>query len=317
MKIVILDGYSVNPGDLSWDALKQFGDLEVYPRTAANDVINRAKDADIVLTNKVGFDAGRFSQLPKLRMVNVLATGFNIIDTDAAKRSGVVVCNIPAYSTASVAQMVFAHILNITNKVDSFARQNREGRWSKCPDFCYWDAPLHELAGKTIGIVGLGHIGKRVADIAKDFGMKVVALTSKPQEALGGIRKVSLDELLSQSDVVTLHCPLTASTRNMINRESLAKMKPTAILINTGRGPLVDEQAVADALAANQLGAYGADVMTNEPPAIDNPLLSQPNAYLTPHVAWATVEARSRLIDITEANVRAFIAGSPQNVVNP
>lgn len=317
MKIVILDGYSVNPGDLSWDALKQFGDLEVYPRTAANDVINRAKDADIVLTNKVGFDAGRFSQLPKLRMVNVLATGFNIIDTDAAKKSGVVVCNIPAYSTASVAQMVFAHILNITNKVDSFARQNREGRWSKCPDFCYWDAPLHELAGKTIGIVGLGHIGKRVADIAKDFGMKVVALTSKPQEALDGIRKVSLDELLSQSDVVTLHCPLTASTRNMINRESLAKMKQGAILINTGRGPLVDEQAVADALAANQLGAYGADVMTNEPPAIDNPLLSQPNAYLTPHVAWATVEARSRLIDITEANVRAFIAGSPQNVVNP
>lgn len=317
MKIVILDGYSVNPGDLSWEGLRQFGDLEVYPRTAASDVIERAKDAEVVLTNKVPFSADRFSKLPKLKLLCVLATGYNIIDTDAARQSGVVVCNIPAYSTDSVAQMVFAHILNITNRVDDFARQNREGRWSKGPDFCYWDAPLHELSGKTIGIVGLGHIGSRVARIAHDFGMDVFAVTSKNSADLPEcIRKTTMEGLLSVSDILTLHCPLTPSTMHLINKDSLKHMKKGAILINTGRGPLVDEQAVADALAAGQLGAYGADVMSSEPPAADNPLLSQPHAYLTPHVAWATVEARSRLIDIVVANVRAFIAGSPQNVVN-
>ncbi len=317
MKIVVLDGYSVNPGDLSWDGLKEMGEVVVYPRTAPDEILERAKEADVVLTNKVPFHAGMLSKLPKLRMIGVLATGFNIIDTEAARAQGITVCNIPAYSTDSVAQMVFAHILNITNRVDSFARQNREGRWSQNPDFCYWDAPIRELAGKTIGIVGLGSIGCKVARIARDFGMDVFAHTSKNSADLPeGIQKTTMEGLLGVSDILTLHCPLTPETRELINKDSLHRMKHGAILINTGRGPLVNEQDVADALASGQLAAYGADVMCSEPPAADNPLLSQPHAYLTPHVAWATREARGRLMEIAVANVRAFGEGNPQNVVN-
>lgn len=317
MKIVVLDGYSVNPGDLSWDGLKEMGEVVVYPRTAPDEILERAKEADVVLTNKVPFHAGMLSKLPKLRMIGVLATGFNIIDTEAARARGITVCNIPAYSTDSVAQMVFAHILNITNRVDSFARQNREGRWSQNPDFCYWDAPIRELAGKTIGIVGLGNIGCKVARIARDFGMDVFAHTSKNSADLSeGIQKTTMEGLLGVSDILTLHCPLTPETRELINKDSLHRMKHGAILINTGRGPLVNEQDVADALASGQLAAYGADVMCSEPPAADNPLLSQPHAYLTPHVAWATREARGRLMEIAVANVRAFGEGNPQNVVN-
>lgn len=317
MKIVVLDGYSVNPGDLSWDGLKEMGEVVVYPRTAPDEILERAKEADVVLTNKVPFHAGMLSKLPKLRMIGVLATGFNIIDTEAARARGITVCNIPAYSTDSVAQMVFAHILNITNRVDSFARQNREGRWSQNPDFCYWDAPIRELAGKTIGIVGLGSIGCKVARIARDFGMDVFAHTSKNSADLPeGIQKTTMEGLLGVSDILTLHCPLTPETRELINKDSLHRMKHGAILINTGRGPLVNEQDVADALASGQLAAYGADVMCSEPPAADNPLLSQPHAYLTPHVAWATREARGRLMEIAVANVRAFGEGNPQNVVN-
>lgn len=317
MKIVVLDGYSVNPGDLSWDGLKEMGEVVVYPRTAPDEILERAKEADVVLTNKVPFHAGMLSKLPKLRMIGVLATGFNIIDTEAARARGITVCNIPAYSTDSVAQMVFAHILNITNRVDSFARQNREGRWSQNPDFCYWDAPIRELAGKTIGIVGLGNIGCKVARIARDFGMDVFAHTSKNSADLSeGIQKTTMEGLLGVSDILTLHCPLTPETRELINKDSLHRMKHGAILINTGRGPLVNEQDVADALASGQLAAYGADVMCSEPPVADNPLLSQPHAYLTPHVAWATREARGRLMEIAVANVRAFGEGNPQNVVN-
>ena len=317
MKIVVLDGYSVNPGDLSWDGLKEMGEVVVYPRTAPDEILERAKEADVVLTNKVPFHAGMLSKLPKLRMIGVLATGFNIIDTEAARARGITVCNIPAYSTDSVAQMVFAHILNITNRVDSFARQNREGRWSQNPDFCYWDAPIRELAGKTIGIVGLGSIGCKVARIARDFGMDVFAHTSKNSADLPeGIQKTTMEGLLGVSDILTLHCPLTPETRELINKDSLHRMKHGAILINTGRGPLVNEQDVADALASGQLAAYGADVMCSEPPVADNPLLSQPHAYLTPHVAWATREARGRLMEIAVANVRAFGEGNPQNVVN-
>lgn len=317
MKIVVLDGHTVNPGDLSWDALREMGEVEVYPRTAANEILERVKGADIVLTNKVPLNAETLSKLPELKMIGVLATGFNTIDIEAAREQGIVVCNVPAYSTDSVAQMVFAHILNITNRVDSFARQNREGRWSEGPDFCYWDTPLCELAGKTLGIVGLGSIGCKVARIARDFGMDVFAYTSKNSADLPeGIQKTTMEGLLSTSDILTLHCPLTPETRKLINEDSLRRMKKGAILINTGRGPLVDEQAVADALASGRLGAYGADVMCSEPPAADNPLLSQPHAYLTPHVAWATREARSRLMEIAVANVKAFEAGIPQNVVN-
>lgn len=317
MKIVVLDGYSVNPGDLSWDGLKEMGEVVVYPRTATDEILERAKESDVVLTNKVPFNADMLSKLPKLKMIGVLAMGFNIIDTEAARERGITVCNIPAYSTDSVAQMVFAHILNITNKVDSFARQNREGRWSRNPDFCYWDAPIHELAGKTIGIVGLGNIGCKVARIARDFGMDVFAYTSRNSADLPeGIQKTTMEGLLGVSDILTLHCPLTSETRELINKDSLHRMKHGAILINTGRGPLVNEQDVADALASGQLGAYGADVMCSEPPAADNPLLLQPHAYLTPHVAWATREARARLMRIAVANVRAFEEGNPQNVVN-
>lgn len=317
MKIIVLDGYGMNPGDLSWEALGQLGDLIVYDRTAPEKVIERAKDAEVVLTNKVVLSEATIRQLPKLKYIGVLATGYNVVDTKAARQCGVVVTNIPAYSTESVAQMTFAHILNIMNRVEHYAQQNRDGRWSTNPDFCYWDTPLPELAGKTIGIVGLGSIGKRVACIANAFGMKVFAYTSKNATDLPeGIQKTTLDGLFGVSDILTLHCPLTDATHEMINKESLGKMKLGAILINTGRGPLVNEQDVAEALHSGQLRAYGADVMCQEPPQADHPLLAEPNAFITPHVAWATYEARVRLMDIAVANVKAFIDGAPVNVVN-
>ena len=317
MKIIVLDGYGMNPGDLSWESLGQLGDLTVYDRTAPEKVIERAKDAEVVLTNKVVLSEATIRQLPKLKYIGVLATGYNVVDTKAARQCGVVVTNIPAYSTESVAQMTFAHILNIMNRVEHYAQQNRDGRWSSNPDFCYWDTPLPELAGKTIGIVGLGSIGKRVACIANAFGMKVFAYTSKNATDLPeGIQKTTLDGLFGVSDILTLHCPLTDATHEMINKESLGKMKPGAILINTGRGPLVNEQDVAEALHSGQLRAYGADVMCQEPPQADHPLLAEPNAFITPHVAWATYEARVRLMDIAVANVKAFIDGAPVNVVN-
>lgn len=316
MNIVILDAYSANPGDLSWEPLRQYGELTVYDRTAAADTVSRAKDADIVLTNKVVLSKTELDQLPRLRFIGVLATGYNIVDTTEAHRRGIVVANVPAYSTESVAQMVFAHLLTVTNRTEHYTLLNRERRWTNNPDFCYWDTPLTELAGKTFGIYGLGNIGSRVAAIAQAFGMRVVAVTSKDADRLpAGITKVTLPELLAQSDIVSLHCPLTPDTQHLINAESLRLMKPNAILINTGRGPLVDEQAVANALNAHQLYAYCADVMCQEPPATDNPLLDCTNAFLTPHVAWATREARVRLLDITFDNVAAFIAGHPQNAV--
>ncbi len=317
MKIVELDAYAANPGDLSWDGLRALGELTVYDRTSPGQVVERTREADAVLTNKVVLDDGTLSQLPRLKYIGVMATGYNVVDTEAAHRRGIVVTNIPAYSTDSVAQMVFAHILNITNRVDHYARRNREGGWRANPDFCYWDAPLHELAGMTLGIVGLGHIGSKVARIAVDFGLDVFAYTSKNAASLPpGIQKTTLDGLLAVSDILTLHCPLTPATHQLINGQSLERMKPGAILINTGRGPLVDEQAVAEALASGRLGAYGADVMAAEPPAADNPLLAQPNAFITPHIAWATVEARQRLIDTCVDNLKAFVAGEPIHVVN-
>ena len=317
MKIVVLDGYAANPGDLSWEGMQALGELTVYERTAPEEVTERCKDADIVLTNKVILSAPVMKQLPQLKYIGVLATGYNVVDTKAARKQGVVVTNIPAYSTDSVAQLTFAHILNITNRVGHYASQNREGRWSSNPDFVYWDTPLIELNGKTLGIVGLGNIGMKVATIARQFGMDVFAMTSKNSSDLpAGIQKTTFEGLLAVSDVLSLHCPLTEQTRHLIDAKALKKLKPGAILINTGRGPLVDEQAVANALQRGQLLGYGADVMSQEPPLADNPLLQCANAFLTPHIAWATFEARQRLQQIAIDNVQAFLKGKPINVVN-
>lgn len=317
MKIVILDGYTANPGDLSWDALKRLGELTVYDRTPREETASRAADADIVLTNKVIIDRKMMARLPNLKYIGVLATGYNVVDTEAARERGIIVTNVPAYGTESVAQAVFAHLLTVTNRTEYYTRQNREGRWTDSPDFCYWDTPLTELAGKTIGIVGLGNIGRRVAQIALAFGMQVKALTSKPYRALpDGIAKEDLPTLLATSDVITLHCPLTDDTRHLINRDTIRQMKPTAILINTGRGPLVDDDALAEALTEGRLRAYCADVMTEEPPKSDDSLLHAPGAYITPHIAWATSEARTRLVKTAIDNVRAFVKGQPKNVVN-
>lgn len=317
MRIVVLDGYSLNPGDLSWEPLKRFGEVTVWNRTSKEEILERARGAEILMVNKTVLDATTLKALPELRLIAEMATGYNNIDIAAAKDLGIIVCNVPAYSTDSVAQMVFAQILNVTNHVETFAIQSRRGRWSACEDFCYWDEPLHEITGLSLGILGLGNIGKKVAEIAKAFGMKVLAYTSKSQDDLPeGIRKVSLDELFGQSDILSLHCPLTADTKGIVNGTTLAKMKDGAILVNTGRGPLINDQDVAGALASGRLGAYCADVMSVEPPSIDNPLLSEPRAFLTPHVAWATVEARGRLMSTLLSNIEAYLAGEPRNVVN-
>lgn len=316
MKIVVLDGYAANPGDVSWEAMQSLGELTVYDRTAPDEVLERAAEADAVLTNKVVITAAMMAQLPALKYIGVLATGYNVVDVKAAREQGIIVTNIPAYSTDSVAQLTFAHILNITHRVGHYASQNRQGRWSSNPDFVYWDTPLIELSGKTMGIVGLGSIGMKVATIARQFGMDVFALTSKNSSDLPqGLQKTTLDGLLAISDVLSLHCPLTDDTYHLIDAKALSKMKPGAILINTGRGPLVDEDAVAKALESGQLMAYGADVMSVEPPQPSNPLLRCPNAYLTPHIAWATFEARQRLMQIAVDNLQCFIDGQPQNVV--
>ena len=316
MNIVILDGYTATSRDLSWKALETMGSVTVYDRTKPDETVSRAKDADIVLTNKVIIGRQEMLQLPRLKYIGVLATGYNVVDIAAAHERGIIVTNVPAYSTESVAQMVFSHLLTVTNHTEHYAQENHKGRWSNSPDFCYWDSPVTEIAGKTFGIVGLGNIGRRVAQIALAFGMKVKAVTSKPQDALpADIQKAGIEELLATSDIVSLHCPLTDATRHLINADTLQLMKPSAILINTGRGPLIDDQAVADALRESRLAAFCADVLTQEPPSADNPLLSEPNAYITPHIAWASTEARIRLIEIAIDNVGSFLNGTPRNVV--
>lgn len=312
-----MDGKGVNPGDMSWKHIQQFGELIVYERTTSEEIIDHVGDAEIVLTNKTVFDEDTIAKLKNVKYIGVLATGYNVVDLKAASKRGIVVTNIPAYSTDSVAQMTFAHILNVTNQVDHYARASRDGEWSRCPDFCYWDKPLVELAGKTIGIIGLGNIGMKVANIALNFGMNVIAYTSKePKEIPNGINKASIDNILSDSDIISLHCPLTKQTRELINKDSIAKMKRSVIVVNTGRGPLVNEEDVANALHNGLIGAYCADVMCSEPPSADNPLFVEQNAYITPHVAWASKEARIRLMDIAEKNIHSFLSGKPINVVN-
>ncbi|MCM1297379.1 MAG: D-2-hydroxyacid dehydrogenase [Muribaculaceae bacterium] len=315
-KIVVLDGYAANPADLSWDELKKQGEVTVYDRTHPDQLMERAIDADIVLTNKVVIDADMMKALPNLKYIGVLATGYNVVDVTAAHNLGITVTNIPAYSTDSVAQMAFAHILNITQRVGHYSEDNSKGRWSENADFCYWDTPLMELSGKTIGIIGLGNTGSATAKIALTFGMKVKAFTSKEQSSLpAGIEKASLDDIFSTSEIVSLHCPLTDNTKNLVDSERLRQMKKSAILINTGRGPLVDEEALAEALNSDVIYAAGLDVLSSEPPKSDNPLLKARNCFITPHIAWATKEARIRLMEIAVDNVAAFIDGHPQNTV--
>ncbi len=320
MKIVVLDGYAANPGDLDWSPLEAFGEVEVYERTPADKVLERCREAEIVLTNKVPFDAERIGALPKLRYIGVTATGYNIIDLQAAEEHGVTVTNVPAYSTASVAQMTFALLLELTQNVGHHSHLVRWGHWSEAPDFCFWDKPLIELAGLTMGLVGFGQIARAVAGIAAAFGMKVQVFTRSPekyrnQPEYASVAFVDLEELLRTSDVVSLHCPLTPETDRLINAERLGLMKPGAYLINTGRGQLVDEDALAAALKQKRLAGAGLDVLSVEPPPGSNPLLTAPNCFVTPHIAWATRAARQRLLDTVIANVGAFVEGRPQNVV--
>lgn len=317
MRIVILDGFTATQHDLSWKEVEMLGEVIVYDRTHPDDTIERCRGAVAVLTNKVVLSADVIAQLPELKYIGVLATGYNVVDLEAARQQGIVVTNIPAYSTMSVAQMVFAHILNVTMHVDHYAVGNRNGRWSRSEDFCWMDTPVVELCGKILGIVGLGNIGSAVARIANAFGMEVMAVTSKEQPLLPNyIKKVTTDELLHTSDFISLHCPLTESTRGLICRESIAMMKPGVVIINTGRGPLVNEQDMAEALQQGRVGAFCADVLAQEPPAANHPLSGSPRAYITPHIAWASREARMRLIHIAAANLEAFLNGKPQNVVS-
>lgn len=316
MKIVILDAYTANPGDLSWSALEALGDLTIYDRTAPAEVVERATGADAILTNKVIIGKNEMEALPSLKYIGVLATGYNVVDIPEAHKRGITVTNIPAYSTMSVAQMAFAHILNIHNQVAMHSQAVKAGAWSDATDFSFQLTTQQEIATMTIGLVGLGNTGMATAKIALAFGMNVQAFTSKPQEALpAGIKKVTMDELFQTSDIVSLHCPLTESTKELVNKDRLAQMKNTAILINTGRGPLLNEQDVADALNNNIIAAAGIDVLSKEQPLPDCPLLSAKNCYITPHIAWATLQARVRLIQIASDNMKSFIEGKPVNVI--
>ncbi len=319
MKIVNLDGFTTNPGDLSWENIKQLGEYTVYDRTNKEQIIERAKGAEVLVINKTVIDRNLLDALsPELKLIALQSTGYNVVDCAYAKSLGITVSNIPSYSTDAVAQLVFAFILQITNKVSLHSEAVRNGEWCSCPDFCFWKAPLTELSGKTIGIIGFGAIGRKVAEISEAFGIKVLAYSPRPKEkgSLKTIEFVSLDELLSSSDIITCHCPLTADTEKMINKENISKMKKSAVFINTSRGPVVDEQALADALNNGLIAAAGLDVLETEPAKESNPLLKAKNCYITPHIAWAAQETRQRLLNILEDNIRAYINGKPQNVVN-
>ncbi len=317
MKIVVLDGHALNPGDLSWDCIRQFGNLTVYDRTPEDQIIPRIGDAEIILLNKTPITAATLDACSSVKLICVLATGYNVVDCDAAKARGIPVCNVPAYGTAAVAQFTFALLLELCHAVGHHSNAVHNGRWCESTDFCFWDTPQMELAGKTLGIIGFGRIGRSVGSIAKAFGMTVLAHNrSRCPEGESIAQYVDLDTLLAQSDVISLHCPLTSQTQNIINPDSLAKMKAGAMLLNTARGPLVDEVAVAHALRSGKLRGFAADVICREPMLPDNPLLGAPNCILTPHMAWAPVESRQRILDCTITSIRAFLDGKPINVVN-
>ncbi len=317
MNLVILDGYTANPGDLSWDEFAGLGALSVRDRTPVEQIAEQARDAEIVLTNKAPLDAATIAALPKLRYIGVLATGHNIVDSAAARARGIPVCNVPEYGTANVAQAVFALILELTNRTGHHTDTVRAGRWSGSIDWCYWDFPLVELSGRTLGIVGYGRIGAAVARIGAAFGMKVLAHRRSGIPAGEPAQTANFDTLFRESDVLTLHCPLTPETKHLVNAERLAQMKPGAFLINTARGPLIDEPALATALDEGRIAGAGLDVLSIEPPSADNPLLTARNCLITPHIAWATREARARLLSIAAENIRAWQTGALQNVVNP
>ncbi|QDK80917.1 D-2-hydroxyacid dehydrogenase [Spirosoma sp. KCTC 42546] len=318
MKIVVLDGYTLNPGDLSWEGLEKLGDVTVYDRTPAELVVERAKDAEVIFTNKTPLGEDLLTQLPALKFIGVLATGYNIINTDVAKQKGIIVANVPGYGTASVVQLTFALLLELTQHVKHHSDAVRDGKWAKSIDWCFWDFPLVELAGKTIGIIGFGSIGEKVGDIATAFGMNIIGSKrhQSDQSHRANFRWAEIPELLKESDVVSIHCPLTPETQGLINKENLALMKPSAFLLNTSRGPIVVDQDLADALNSGVIAGAGIDVLSKEPPAADNPLFTAKNCLITPHIAWATIEARGRLMDITVQNLAAFMDGKPVNVVN-
>lgn len=317
MKIVVLDGYTLNPGDLSWEGITKQGDCIIYDRTPKELTVERALDADAVFTNKVILNREIIQQLPKLKFIGVLATGYNVVDVEAASEAGIVVANIPAYSTASVAQMVFSHILNFAQNVGVHARSVAAGEWTASADFAYWKTPQIELAGKTLGIIGFGKIGQEVAKIGSAFGMKIIFTSRSQKEGLAiKATQVDLDTLLAESDFISINCPLTPENTGFMNKAAFARMKPTAFLVNTGRGPLVNEQDLADALNAGMIAGAGLDVLSVEPALPDNPLVGAKNCYITPHIAWATFEARSRLMQIAADNLASFLNGTPKNKVN-
>lgn len=319
MKIVNLDGVTTNPGDLSWEGIENLGDYTVYDRTAPSEIVERAKGADILIVNKTIITKEILDALaPELKYIGLQSTGYNVVDCAYARSLGITVCNIPAYSTKAVAQLVFAFILQITNEVTLHSNAVKDGEWCRCPDFCFWKKPLTELDGKTIGIIGFGSIGQRVAKLAEAFDMNVLAYAPRPKDKgeLKTVEFVELDTLLKNSDIITCHCPLTDETKGMINAENIAKMKKSAIFINTSRGPVVDEQALADALNNDKIKAACLDVLETEPALETNPLLKAKNCYITPHIAWAAQETRERLLKILEENIIAYLNGTPQNVVN-
>lgn len=317
MKIVMLDAFTTNPGDLSWDDFKELGDLTIYDRTPSDKIIERANEADILITNKTPITKEIIDCLPNLKFIALMSTGYNIVDYVYLKEKGIPVSNIPSYSTDAVAQLVMSFILELAMNVGLHSESVKSGEWSACSDFCYWKSPLTELTGKTLGIFGLGKIGKAVAERAKAFGMNIVAYTprihgNEPEY----IKLVSLDEMLNLSDIISMHCPLTPETEGVVNKEFISKMKDGAYFINTSRGTVVDEYALADALNTGKIGGAGLDVLSTEPPKKDNPLLSAKNCFITPHIAWASYETRKRLVSILYGNINAFIDGKPQNVIN-
>lgn len=316
MKLTILDAFTANPGDLSWAGLQSLGTCTIHDRTPASEVVERAKDCEVIITNKTVISRDVIFALPNLRYIGVLATGYNVVDITAAQERGITVCNVPGYSTTSVAQTVFALLLELTHRVGHHAQTVREGRWSRCEDFCYWDGTLIELEGRTLGILGYGTIGEAVARIGLALGMKVIAhRRTWRTPPLAGVEPADVDDLFSRSDVLSLHCPLTDTTKAIICAANLARMKPSAFLINTARGPLIHEPDLADALNAGRLAGAGLDVLSTEPPDAGNPLITAKNCFITPHIAWASKEARARLIEVATENVRAFERGHPQNVV--
>lgn len=314
MKAVILDGYTTNPGDLNWDELKKLCDFTIYDRTSPELIYERCKGAQIVLTNKTPLRKNMLEKLPDIKYIGLLSTGYNVVDIDYCKEKNIPVCNIPSYSTNAVAQLVFAFILEFCNRVSLHSEAVHNLEWTNSKDFSFWKTDLTEIDGKTIGIIGMGKIGKRVADIAEAFGMKVLAFTTHPSQ-YKSVEYVGIDELLSKSDFVSIHTPLTPATEKMVNKEFLGKMKKTAFLINTSRGPAIDEQALADALNKGEIAGAGLDVLSAEPPLPGNPLVGCKNCFITPHIAWAGFECRERLINILTDNLKAFLDGKPQNCV--